>query len=143
MRIRGPIARRPLTFVFRHALWRFSEIARNPITILFAGAGRGLFLVQPQRNKPPSLLRSKEDWHRTRVGMRCLSEAERVARFGFHRHRVGPHKLGVVAELRAHGDRKGQHGVRQPGLTSTSETLSATKLAQLDDEYALHKRFPA
>jgi zinc protease len=93
---------------------RLSEIAQQPNPpFTFAFAGRGSFFA---RSKDSAVLNAlvKEDAIERGLDT-LLTEAERVARFGFTATELDRQKQRCTAKLRATGHRKGKPRVRQPG----------------------------
>lgn len=119
---------------------RFSEMTQKPDSpFVFAFNGRGSFLA---RSKDVAFLTAvvKEDG--VERGMRALlTEAERVARFGFTETELARQKVNVLRNYERSSLEKDNVLSSRRAAEYIRNFLQNETLPSLDDEYALHKRF--
>ena len=119
---------------------RFIEMTQKPDSpFVFAFNGRGSFLA---RSKDVAFLTAfvKEDG--VEPGMRALlTEAERVARFGFTETELARQKVNVLRNYERSSIEKDNVLSSARAAEYIRNFLQNETLPSLDDEYALHKRF--
>ena len=119
---------------------RFSEIAQQPnAPFINAGAGRGNFFA---RSKDSATLFAlvKEDGIERGLDA-ILSEAERVARFGFTATELDRQKQNVLRFYERYALEKENTESASRADEYVRNFLDGESLPSADDEYALHKRF--
>ena len=118
---------------------RFSELAQNAnAPFIFAGAGRGSFFA---RSKDSATLFAlvKEDGIERGLDT-LLSEAERVARFGFTATELDRQKQNVLRTYERNAVEKENRLAASRADEYVRNFLDDETLPTADDEYALHKR---
>ena len=119
---------------------RFSEITQKPdAPFLFGFTGRGSFLA---RNKDIAFLSAvvKEDG--VERGLRALlTEAERVARFGFTETELARQKTNILRAYEQYLIEKDNTQSSDKAAEYIRNFLQGETLPSAEDEYELHKRF--
>ncbi len=119
---------------------RFSEIAQKPdAPFLFAGSGRGSFIA---RTREAATLGAVVKEDSVEKGLDALvSEAQRVARFGFTDTELARQKQNMLVSY----ERLAAEQANRPSASRADEYvrnfLESESLPSADDEYALHQKF--
>jgi zinc protease len=119
---------------------RFSEIAQKPdapFTVAFAG--RGSFFAR-SKDSAALIALTKEDGVERALDT-LLSEAERVARFGFTTTEFDRQKQSVLRNYERQAMEKDNRLSGSRADEYVRNFLEDESLPTADDEYALHKRF--
>ena len=119
---------------------RFSEIAQKPdAPFVFGFSGRGTFLA---RDKEVAYLTSLAKEGNVENAMRALlTEAERVARFGFTETELARQKVNVLRNYERLVMEKENAVAGAKAAEYIRNFLVGETLPSADDEYALHQRF--
>jgi zinc protease len=119
---------------------RFSEIAQKPdAPFVFGFSGRGTFLA---RDKEVAFLTSLAKEGNVENAMRALlTEAERVARFGFTETELARQKVNVLRNYERLVMEKENAVAGAKAAEYIRNFLVGETLPSADDEYALHQRF--
>jgi zinc protease len=119
---------------------RFSEIAQKPdAPFVFGFAGRGSFLA---RTKEIAYLNALVKEGNVENAMRVLlTEAERVARFGFTETELARQKASVLRNYERLALEKENAMAASKAGEYIRNFLMGETLPSADDEYALHQRF--
>src|SRR4030095_3369952 len=119
---------------------RFSEIAQKPdAPFVFGFSGRGTFLA---RDKEVAFLTSLAKEGNVENAMRSLlTEAERVARFGFTETELARQKASVLRNYERLVMEKEKAVAGAKAAEYIRNFLEGETLPSADDEYALHQRF--
>ena len=119
---------------------RFSEIAQKPdAPFVFGFTGRGSFLA---RTKEIAFLNALVKEGNVENGMRALlTEAERVARFGFTETELARQKASILRNYERLALEKDNALSAAKASEYIRNFLMGETLPSADDEYALHKRF--
>jgi len=119
---------------------RFSELAQKPDSpFIFAGVGRGLFLVRT-REQATLFAQVKEDAIERGLDA-LLGEAERVTRFGFTATELDRQKQSVLLNYERLAIEKDNTLSASRANEYVRNFVANETLPSADDEYALHKRF--
>ncbi|HEU4711648.1 MAG TPA: insulinase family protein [Pyrinomonadaceae bacterium] len=119
---------------------RFSEIGQKPDSpFVFAFTGRGSFLA---RTKEVAFLTALVKENNVEGAMRALlTEAERVARFGFTETELARQKTNMLRGYERSMMEKDNVQSAMRANEYIRNFLQNETLPSLDDEYALHQRF--
>lgn len=119
---------------------RFSEMAQKPDSpFVFAFNGRGNFLA---RSKDVAFLTALVKGDGVEPAMRALlTEAERVARFGFTETELARQKVNMLRNYERSSLEKDNVLAAMRANEYVRNFLQNESLPSLDDEYALHQRF--
>lgn len=119
---------------------RFSELAQKPdAPFIFAGGGRGSFLARTKDSATLFALVKEDGVERGLDAV--LSEAERVARFGFTATELERQKQSVLLTYqRLAVDKDNTPSANRAGEYIRNFLVNEV-LPSADDEYALHQRF--
>jgi zinc protease len=119
---------------------RFSELAQKPDSpLIFAGAGRGAFLSR-SKDQASLFAQVKEDGIERGLDT-LLSEAERVARFGFTATELDRQKQNLLRNYERMATEKDNTVSSSRAAEYIRNFLADETLPSPDDEYALQKRF--
>ena len=119
---------------------RFSELAQKPdAPFIFGFSGRGSFTA---RTKEIAFLSAVVKEGAVENGLRVLlTEAERVARFGFTETELARQKVSVLRNYERQALEKENIFSAMRAAEYIRNFLIGETLPSLDDEYALHQRF--
>lgn len=119
---------------------RFREIAQKPDAPFVIGfSGRGTFLARTKEVVSLSAL-AKED--KIESGLRALlTEAERVARFGFTETELARQKVNILRSYERLALEKDNELSAAKAAEYIRNFLQGETLPSAEDEYALHQRF--
>ena len=119
---------------------RFSEIAQQPnAPFINAGAGRGSFFARSKDSATLAALVKEDGIERGLDAL--LTEAERVARFGFTATELDRQKQAVLRNYERYALEKENTESGSRADEYVRNFLDNESLPSADDEYALHKRF--
>ncbi|HSE36938.1 MAG TPA: insulinase family protein, partial [Blastocatellia bacterium] len=119
---------------------RFSELTQKPDSpFIFAGAGRGAFLSRT-KDQASLFAQVKEDGIERGLDA-LLSEAERVARFGFTAAELDRQKQNLLRSYERMATEKDTTVSSSRAAEYIRNFLQNESLPSPDDEYALQKRF--
>jgi zinc protease len=119
---------------------RFVEIAQQPnAPFLFAGTGRGSFFARTKDSAVLSAL-VKEDGIERSLDI-LLTEAERVARFGFTAGELERHKQNVMRTYERLALEKDTQESADRADEYVRNFLTDESLPSAEDEFAMHKKF--
>jgi zinc protease len=119
---------------------RFSEIAQQPnAPFINAGAGRGSFFARSKDSATLAALVKEDGIERGLDAL--LTEAERVARFGFTATELDRQRQAVLRNYERYAMEKENTESASRADEYVRNFLDNESLPSADDEYALHKRF--
>ena len=119
---------------------RFAEIAQQPnAPFLQAGAGRGNFFAKSKDTAQMGALVKEDGIERGLDSL--LTEAERVARFGFTATELDRQKQSVLRQYERSAIEKENRESAARASEYQRNFLTGEPLPSADDEYNLHKKF--
>jgi zinc protease len=119
---------------------RFSELQQKPdAPFIFAGGGRGGFLARTKESATLVALVKEDGIERGLDAL--LSEAERVARFGFTATELDRQKQSVLVSYQRQAAEKENRLSASRADEYVRNFLQNESLPSADDEFALHQRF--
>jgi zinc protease len=119
---------------------RFAEIAQQPnAPFIQAGAGRGNFFARSKDSATLGALVKEDGIERGLDAL--LSEAERVARFGFTATELERQKQNVLRQYERGAIEKENRESASRASEYQRNFLTGEPLPSADDEYNLHKKF--